>query len=374
MALERFRRKQHGIDYLFALAIFLLVIFGIIMIFSAGAVISYEELGNSYGYALKQITSLGVGIVVWIFTAMIDYRFWQKYATHLLITTLVLLVAVFIPGIGIEAGGAHRWIDYGISTFQPTEIIKLTFILYLSAWLAKKGDGIKDFVRGFVPFLLILSAVVFLIMEQPDMGTMSVIAAAATTIFFVSGAPLTYITLYLGGAAVVFWALVKSAPYRMQRFLVFLDTEKLTQGPAYHINQALLAIGSGGWLGLGFGQSQQKYLFLPEPHTDSIFAIISEELGFTRTIFIILLFVFIGWRGYQIAMKAPDSFSRLVATGITTWFIWQAFVNIGAMLSMVPLTGVPLPFISFGGTALVMNLAAVGILLNISRQTTQIKS
>ncbi len=365
---DRFRLKKQKIDYWLFLAVFVLAIIGVVMISSASAVVSYKLYHNEYSYMIRQLTALGIGILGLILTTIIDYRFWQKTATTLLLITLGLLIAVFVPFIGLHYGGAHRWIDLRFTTIQPSEIIKLTFLVYLAAWLTKKGEGVKSFASGFLPFIAILGLVVFLIMAQPDMGTMSVIAVVATAIFFVSGAKWSHIALFLSGASALFIIFVFSASYRSQRLMVFLNPNRWQEGAAYHINQALVAIGSGGLLGLGFGQSRQKYLYLPMPQTDSIFAVMSEELGFLRVVLIILLYLFIAWRGYRIAARAPDMFARLVATGITTWIAWQALVNIGAMVGLLPLTGVPLPFISFGGSSLVMTLIGVGILLNISRQ------
>ena len=275
----------------------------------------------------------------------------------------------FLPGIGIERKGANRWINLGFMTFQPTEFIKLFFLIYISGWLSKKGKDINKLSTGFIPFVVILLVVSGLIMKQPDMGTMSVIAVYSTAVFFISGVAWQYILLIIGAAAASLKILIYMAPYRLDRLMAFLNPSEGQGGISYHINQALLAIGSGGLLGLGFGQSKQKFLFLPEAHTDSIFAIICEELGFLRAILIILVFVFIAWRGLLIARRAPDKFAQLVSTGIVVWFIWQAFVNLSAMVGLLPLTGVPLPFISSGGSSLVVNFAAAGILLNISRQT-----
>ncbi len=369
MSLDRFRKNNHGIDYWLAVAIFVLCGFGILMVFSASSVISYERFGHPYGYVTKQLVSLGIGLAAWAIATMIDYRFWQRYATLFLVLTMVALVAVFLPGIGVEKKGFHRWLNLGITTIQPTELIKLFFLMYISAWLSKKGKGINDFSKGFLPFVIVLSVVVFLIMKQPDMGTMLVIAAFSTALFFVSGVAWQYIALFLGGAAVAVALLIYRAPYRLQRLMVFLNPNSETDAAAYHINQALLAIGSGGLLGLGFGQSKQKFLFLPEAQTDSVFAIIGEELGFLGTMAVIAMFVFVVTRGLKIARTAPDKFSQLVATGITVWIAWQAFVNIAAMVGLLPLTGIPLPFISYGGTSLIMSLTACGILLNISKQT-----
>lgn len=371
MTLQRFRDRQQKPDYFLALLVFSLAVFGIIMIYSASVVISYQLFGYNYYYLNKQITSFIIGIIVWIIFARIDYRVWQKYAFYMLLATMVFLIAVFIPGIGKEISGAHRWVEIGPFFFQPSEIIKLTFIIYLAAWLTKKGEGVKDFQSGFLPFIIMIGLIAVLIMKEPDMGTMSVIASTAAVVFFVAGAAISH--LILGGISglAVFWILIKSAPYRFQRFLTFLNPSQETLGISYHINQALLAIGSGGLFGVGFGLSQQKYLYLPQAHSDSIFAIITEELGFLRAALVIVAFLLIAWRGYTIAKNASDTFSRLLATGITTWIILQTLINLGAMTALIPLTGVPLPFVSYGGSSLVVLLAAVGILMNISKQSNR---
>lgn len=369
MSLQRFRLRQQRPNYFLALVVFALVLFGLLMIYSASVVISFQNFGYNYYYLNRQAVSLVVGIITWFVAVKIDYRVWQKYAFWMLIATLVLLIAVFTPGLGHgELGGANRWISLGPIFFQPSEIAKLTFILYLSAWLAKKGEKVKDFQSGFLPFLAVVGLVAFLIMKQPDMGTMVVMSTIALSIFFASGASLAHLGASLVLAITLFWLLIRGSSYRLQRFLVFLHPEQQSLGASYHINQAMLAIGSGGLWGLGFGQSKQKYLYLPQAHTDSIFAIVVEELGFLRALLVVLALVVIGYIGYKIAKTAPDMFSRLVATGITTWFIFQAFINLAAMLGLLPLTGIPLPFISFGGSSLVVSLIAVGILMNISKQ------
>ncbi|KKQ74552.1 MAG: Stage V sporulation protein E [Berkelbacteria bacterium GW2011_GWB1_38_5] len=362
----RFSKKEKP-DYLLALIVVLLCFFGIVMISSASIVMSQEHFGNNYYYVTHQIISLIIGLILMIGAYFVDYRIWRKNSLILFLATLLLLIAVFIPGIGKEFGGAHRWIGIGPILFQPSELIKLTFIIYLASWLEKKGDSIKNFSLGFVPFLVLMVTLGFLIMNQPDLGTLSVILFTAVITFFIAGARLSH--LALGGiiAAAIIGILIKTASYRFQRLLVFLNPREQTLGAAYHINQALIAVGSGGMWGLGFGQSKQKYLYLPQAHTDSIFAIIAEELGFIRSSIVIAAFVFLGIRGYKIAKLAPDAFSRNLAAGITTWFLIQAFINIAAMLNLVPLTGIPLPFISFGGSSLIFSLLAVGILLNISK-------
>lgn len=367
MGLDKYRHKGR-IDYLLALVFFILAGFGIVMIFSASVVIADRGYDDMYYFAKKQVLALGFGLIAMIIFSLFDYKKWKNYATTMLLITIVLLVTVFIPVIGIEGKGAHRWIDLGFMSFQPSELVKLTFLLYLAAWFSKKGREINKLSSGFIPFIAIIALVTILIMLEPDMGTMTIVAAIATVIFLISGVAWKYIILYIVGIVAAFRILIFIEPYRLERLKVFLNPAAAIQGAGYHINQAMLAIGSGGWLGMGFGQSRQKYLYLPEPHTDSIFAVIAEELGFVRIIILVALFVFIGWRGYQIALRAPDMFGRLIAAGITTWFIGQSFVNMGAMLGLLPLTGVTLPFISYGGTSLVMSLVAAGILLNISKK------
>ncbi|MCL5795867.1 MAG: putative lipid II flippase FtsW [Patescibacteria group bacterium] len=371
MSLERFRKHVARPDYFLIMLVFILAVFGLVMIYSSSVVSSYEIFGYNSYYLNKQAISLVIGVVVWFIFAKIDYRFWQKYALWMLVATLILLILVFVPGIGKEIGGAHRWIDIGPLFFQPSEIAKLTLIIYLAAWLSKKGEGVKDLKKGFLPFVIILAIIAFLIIKEPDMGTLSVIAGIATIIFFAAGASWQHLTLGLASIIGFFVILIKSAPYRMQRFLTFLNPEKEALGAGYHINQALLAIGTGGLFGLGFGQSKQKYLYLPQAHSDSIFAIIMEELGFLRASLVIIAFILIAWRGFKIAKNAPDAFSRLMAVGITSWIVIQAFINIAAMTGIMPLTGVPLPFISYGGSSLVILLAAVGILTNISKQANK---
>lgn len=359
--------KNSKPDFILAFVVILLCFFGIVMVSSASVVSSQEHFGQNYYYVSHQLISLVLGLILMVIAYFIDFRFWKKISLPLFLATLVLLLAVFVPGIGKEFGGAHRWIGFGNILFQPTEIVKLTFIIYLSSWLENRGQKIRNFSLGFVPFAVLMLVLGFLIMSQPDLGTMSVILLTAVAMFFMAGARKYH--LAIGGVAVVvlLGILIKIAPYRLQRFLVFLNPNEQTLGAAYHINQALLAVGSGGLWGLGFGQSKQKYLYLPQAYSDSIFAIIAEELGFIRSFLVILAYVIFGFRGYKIARHAPDGFARLLAGGITTWIIIQAFINIGAMLGVLPLTGVPLPFISYGGSALIINLMAVGILLNISK-------
>lgn len=371
MSLERFRKHEGKPDYFLILLIFILLIFGLIMIYSASSWISTKTFGYASYYLNKQAAALAIGLVVWFIFSQIDYRFWEKWAMPALLITLILLIAVFLPGVGSSAKGAARWLILGSQSFQPSELCKLTLVIYLSSWLSRRGEKIKDFQSGFLPFAIIVGLIAFLIIKEPDMGTMSIITMTAAIMFFVAGASWQYLMLGAVSIASFFLILIKAAPYRMQRLTVFLNPSKEGLDASYHINQALLAIGSGGLLGRGFGQSIQKYFYLPEVHTDSIFAIITEELGFIRSSLVIIAFMLIAWRGYNIAKKAPDGFSRLLAAGITSWIIFQAAVNFAAILGLMPLTGVPLPFISYGGSSLVILLAAVGVLVNISKHTAK---
>lgn len=368
-----FNQKNQKIDFVYALIILVLTLFGIVMISSSSMVISSEKFGSNYHFVSRQIISFIIGIGLMLLTYFIDYRFWKKNALWMFIVTIGFLILVFVPGVGREFGGAKRWIGFGSMLFQPSEIIKLAFIIYLAAWLDKKGENIKSFLFGFLPFMVLIGIVGFLMMSQPDFGTLSVIFFTSVAMFYISGARYSHLGLGLGFVGVLSLILIKAAPYRMQRLLVFLNPTIDSQGASYHLNQALLAIGTGGWLGLGFGQSRQKYLYLPMAHTDSIIAIIAEELGFIRISLILLLFLVLAIKGFQIAKNAPDNFSRLLATGITFWIIIQTFINIASMLNIMPMTGVPLPFISYGGSSLMILFAAVGIMLNISKSSLKDK-
>lgn len=371
MSLDRFRKQSGRPDYLLILLVFILIVFGLLMIYAASAYNAEKLFSNSEYYFQKQLKSFFIGLVVWLIFSKINYRFWQKNALIMLIATIVLLVVIFIPGIGYEAGGANRWVSIFGSSFQPSEIIKLTFIIYLAAWLEKRGENIRDFQSSFIPFAVIVGLVSLLIISQPDMGTMTIIVLISITMFIVAGALWTHVIAGLASIAIFLTFFIKSAAYRFQRFMTFLNPSGDQLGASYHINQSLITIGSGGLLGVGFGQSKQKLFYLPQAHTDSIFAIIVEELGFLRASLVILVFVLIAWRGLKIAKNAPDEFSKLLSVGIVAWIIIQAFINLSAMLGLIPLTGIPLPFVSYGGSSLVMLLAAIGILTNISKQANK---
>lgn len=368
MSLNRFRARTAGkIDSWLLLAVLCLAAFGLVMISSSSVVVASQQFDNNYAFVTKQAISLGIGLLLLIVMTAIDYRVWQRFAPFLSIVILVLLVATLIPGIGTQFLGSRRWIHIGPIFFQTSEVIKVLSIVYVSAWLAAKEDRIRSFGQGFLPFIIMIGSIALLILAQPDAGTMMSLTSTLVAMYFVAGAPYLHMLfgLILGGS--LLGLLILSAPYRLQRFLVFLNPDEATLGAAYHINQALLAVGAGGLWGLGFGQSKQKFLYLPEPQTDSIFAITTEELGFVRAALVFGVLLFVVFRGYKIAAGVSDPFGRNIAVGITSLIAFQMFINIGAMLGLLPLTGVTLPFISYGGSSLLAMMTATGLLLSVSR-------
>lgn len=363
-------KKNKPIDYTYLALSGVIILFGLVMLASASGPSGYERFGDSFYFVKHQIIfGLIPGLVAMYVFSKIPYHRWKDYAFHLLIISIALLVLVFIPGIGAGFGTSRSWVSFfGLFSFQPAEFVKLTFLFYLAAWLDKRGKtGVSDWQSGFLPFLSVLGAIMLLMILQPDIGTMSIIVAMSLVVYFVAGAPLAHIGVLASGGLVLFGLLIKLAPYRVARFTTFLHPELDPQGIGYHINQALLAIGSGGILGLGYGHSRQKFQYLPEVFGDSIFAVTAEELGFVLTIGVLVLFMALFWRGLKVANEAPDNFGRYVVIGIISWFIIQALVNIGSMVGLLPMTGVPLPFISYGGTALVVSMAAIGVVLNVSK-------
>ena len=363
------QRHKKRIDIILALLIIGLVGFGLVMISSSSVVLSYEKYGNNYYYLTKQFTSLLVGLVAMIVLTMLDYHVYKKLALFGLISALVLLCLVLIPGVGKSLQGASRWIHIGPIFFQPSELAKLAFLIYLAAWFDRKGNQVKSLFSGFLPFFGLVMLLAFLILKQPDMGTAVVFVTSVFAVYFAAGAQIYHLVLSAALGISAFGTLIYTSSYRLDRLKVFLNaTDESSLGIGYHVKQIAIAIGSGGWLGLGFGESRQKFLYLPEPFTDSIFAISVEELGFFRATLILAVFLLIAYRGYMVAKNAPDNFGKYLAVGITTWLVVQAFLNIGAMLGIIPLTGIPLPFLSYGGSSLVVTLAAAGILLNVSKQ------
>src|SRR4030042_3047780 len=356
--------KNNKPDQILAITTFALLVFGLVMISSAGVAISKYRFNDGY-YFFKHQLFYGIlpGLFLMFLAQKIDYRLWKKFAFFLFIVNLFLLVLVFMPGLGLKFQGASRWIKLGPFYFQSSEMLKLTLILYLAVWLEGKKELKTDLFEGFIPFLAILGLVGFLIIKQPDMGTLGIIVLIAMSVYFLSGAKASHIAAMIGIGAAAFLALVKFESYRANRLLVFLHPELDPQGMGYQINQALLAIGSGGLFGLGLGHGRQKFNYLSGPVGASIFAIISEEVGLIGVTILVLLFLAFAMRGFKIAKNAPDTFGRLVAVGITSWIVFPGLINIAAISGLIPLTGITLPFISYGGTSIFFSMIGVGILL-----------
>jgi len=370
--MAKYIKQRSKPDFKIALLAVGLSLFGLIMIASASDVIAYQK--NSTGinyYVLRQGIGLIIGLSAMIIFSSIDYRKYKKIALGLMILTVIALIAVFLPGIGYAAKGAHRWINLGFTRIQPSEFAKISFMIYLCAWLDSKEAEKNNFRGFFLPFIAMLGAISLLIIMQPDLGTLTSIIISSIAIFFISGAPVWQFGSMAAFLGLAFAAFIKAEPYRWDRLLTFLNPSAETLGRGYHINQAFIAVSQGGFWGLGFGKSIQKMEYLPEPHTDSIFAIICEEMGFVRAAPVVIAFILFFMFGMKIAKNAPDRFGRLLAVGITISITMQALINVAAMLGLVPLTGVTLPFISYGSSSLVACFVLVGILLNISKVSNQ---
>ncbi len=350
------------------LALFLTICtFGIIVLSSASSVESFQSLGDPNAMLKKQIIALLIGLLLMVLVMRLNLDKLRKWYLPLLVGSIFLSILPFIPHIGTQLLGAKRWILIGGFFFQPSELVKLALVLFLSTWLIQKQQQFEEPKKALIPLLALLGTICVILIMQPDLGTAIVILGIGMVLYFAAGAPFKHFLwiamLFVAGLVLI----IQIAPYRAARLTVFLNPGKDTQGTAYHINQSLLAIGSGGIFGRGLGHSIQKFNYLPESAGDSIFAIAAEELGFILSLCIIALYVGILWRGVTLARRASDPSTRLLMIGIVSWFTIQAFVNIGALTSLLPLTGEPLPFISNGGSSLVISLVGVGILLNASK-------
>lgn len=381
MFLKRLKSKlfpsssnEHEPDKSLISAMFFLIVFGLVMLFSASSVVSYARFGNTYHYFLRQLIWVIFSLGIFWIVSRIDYRSLKKLATFFLFFSIFLLILVFIPGLRAEYGTARSWINLFGYSFQPSELVKLSFLIYLATWLEAKKGELNSFFSGIFPFLIILGAIALLMMAQPDLGTLLIIVFMAMMVFFAGGGKIAHIFLVcLMAALMLFLVLNIKSNYQLDRFKCLKDPSYSAQDKCYQVNQALIASGSGGWLGRGIGESRQKFMYLPEVWGDAIFPIIAEEIGFVFSSLLILLYLFIFYRGLMIARAAPDMYGGVLAIGIVSWLSVQTFLNIGGMLNLVPMTGVPLPFISAGGSAILANLTAMGILVNISKQTKHLR-
>ncbi len=367
------RTKQKGYhkpDKVLLVTVFIIIGVGLIMLSSASVVVSQEHYGNSYGYFFHQlIYGVGIGLIVFLFCKKINYQIWQKISLLIFLVVIGLLILVFVPELSVSHGGASRWIDLKVFSFQPSEIAKLGIIIFLSAWLAKPKDQATSFFKTTIPFIGIMVLIASLLIPQPDLSTLIVILSTSFILFFLSGIKFNQVILVGLLGIVGIFGLIKFAPYRMSRLITFMNPDLDPLGTGYQIKQSLLAIGSGGIFGVGLGHSRQKYNYLPSPASDSIFAIGAEELGFLGATVLIALFIILAIRGLKIAKYSPNKFSYLTAAGISSWFVVQAFINIAAIINLIPLTGITLPFISYGSSSLISCLAGAGILINISKYT-----
>lgn len=361
------RRKRGAPDFALFAIVFALLSVGIIMVFSSSAVAAAQTIGDPYHYLKRQLLWALLGLIAMVIVMNIDYSSYRGYVDWFLLGSIILLVLV--PLIGLESKGATRSLGFGSLSFQPAELAKLALILYLARNYSRSLAKTHSFTKGIIPTVMILGIVCGLIMRQPDLGTAVTMAGSTFIILIAAGAKWLHLGLLaVAGVAAVAAAIIL-APYRMKRFLAFLDPWADPLGDGFQVIQSLLALGSGGLFGLGLGASKQKLFYLPERHTDFIYAIIGEELGFFGALMVLLLFFGFVWRGYKIAINARDSFGSLVAVGITSMIALQAVINLGVVTGSLPVTGITLPFISYGGSSLLFTLIGVGVLLNISRYT-----
>jgi cell division protein FtsW len=349
------------------IATLLVLAIGLVMVYSASAVLALNQHGDSWFFVKRQMIFAALGIVTMLGLQRLDYMILRRWAKPLLLICFIMLVAVLIPGIGVVRGGARSWLGIGSLGIQPSEFMKMGLIVFLASYLSSRTEQLRNFFKGLLPPLSLIGLAFGLIMLQPDLGTGAVLLGATIMMLFAAGMHWRHIFgLSLFGAAGLV-GLILAAPYRLQRITAFLDPWQDPLGAGYQAIQSLYAIAPGGLFGLGLGMSRQKFSYLPEPQTDFIFAIIAEELGFLGASLVIVLFAIIIWRGMRIAISAPDSFSALLATGIVGMIAVQVMINIGVVIGMMPVTGITLPLISYGGSSLTLMLTALGVLLNISR-------
>jgi cell division protein FtsW len=357
-----------GIDKQFLFIVVALVVFGFFIFTSASLGLLAREGATFSSVAKSQILfgMLGGGILL-VFFSRLPYKFWRTYALVIFSVSIIASLLVFAPGIGVEHGGARRWLSILGFSFQPAELLKLGFILYFASWLVFARQKLGSLLYGVLPFLLLISVVGSILLLQPDTGTFMIICSAAFGMYIAAGARVRDIAIISSIGIAFAGVLAYTRPYVMERLLTFLSPSTDPLGASYQLQQALIAIGSGEWFGRGFGQSIQKFYYLPEPIGDSIFAVAAEEFGFIGAVIIIMCILFFAYRGFHIAMRSPDQFGGLVVVGIVILIVSQSFINIASMVGVLPLTGVPLLFISHGGTALLFALAEVGIILSVSR-------
>lgn len=363
------RLRKGPPDFVLFITTLLLVGIGLVMVFSSSAVTSNIKYDDAYLFFKRQLLWALIGIICMLVVMKFNYVRIKDLAIPLMLFTLLCLILVMTP-LGIDTKGASRWLGVGTLQFTPSELAKLAMAMFLAKVMEVNLDRMRSFTQGILPILVLIALVCGLIMLQPDLGTSFAIAGTAFFMMMAAGARGSHLGLIaLSGAGVVA-AAIAVAPYRMERFIAFLNPWKFPTDEGFQTIQSLYALGSGGLFGMGLGRSRQKFFYLPEQHTDFIFAILGEELGFLGAFLVISLFLLFAWRGFRIALNAPDTFGSLLATGLTTMIVFQAAINIAVVSGALPVTGITLPFISYGGSSLLFTLIAVGFLLNISRYST----
>ncbi|HEY3163020.1 MAG TPA: putative lipid II flippase FtsW [Candidatus Limnocylindrales bacterium] len=365
-------RERHQADYAILVIVVALTAIGILMVYSSSAMKAYIATDDTLSVVGPQIAWAGLGLVAMIGMMRIDYRYLRFASVPVFAFAVLLLVLVFVPSLNVVIGGSARWLKIGpLPALHPAELAKLAMIVYLAHWAAKRGTRIKGFWSGTIPFLIIVGPIVALVFKEPDLGTTMVIGLTAVTMFFLAGGRMIHLVL-IGIGAFIALVAVGLRAYQLDRIRTWLDPWSDKLGSGFHTIQGLLALGLGGLLGAGLGESRLAGgLFLPNASNDYIFAIIGEEFGLIGATVVIVLFVGLAYSGIRVSLAAPDTFGALLAAGITAWLCIQAFINIGVVVALIPVTGITLPFISAGGSSLTISLAAVGILLSISRETVE---
>jgi cell division protein FtsW len=345
----------------------ILLSIGLVMIFSSSGIYALQELGDSYYFLKRHFSFLLAGLILALGAMTLDYRQLQKLAKPLLIIGIVMLVLVLIPGIGKESYGARRWFRLGPYSFQPSEFVKLAMLIYAADYLVRKGGMIKDFWQGLFPIMMVVGVSCLLVLKQPDLGSAVFIAMIVMILLFIGGARMAHLGWIALAALPVVYVLVVRVPYRLARIMAFLDPWQDSQGIGFQLTQSQIALGNGGLFGTGLGKGMQKLYYLPAAHTDFIFSIIGEELGLFGTFVVIFLFIFLIWQGARVAKRTTNLFGYYLAIGIVLLIGLQAVINVGVSIGALPTKGLPLPFISYGGSALIFHMMAIGLLLNISR-------
>jgi cell division protein FtsW len=359
---------RHAPDYALLTAVLMLLVIGLIAVYSSSYALGYVQFDDANYFIKRQVVFAGIGMIGLLVAMSLDYHYMRGLSPLLMLVALAGLAAVLLPGIGHESNGAQRWVQLGpLPPVQPSEFAKLAVLVYMAAWLAAKGVNVRDLSLGVFPFVSMVGIVGALIMLEPDLGTAVMIAAITGALFFVAGARLSHVAALAGAGLITLTVLILLGGYRVNRILSFTSAEDDPSGLGFHTLQLLVAFGSGGWTGLGLGVSRQKFFYVPGSHTDGVLAIIGEELGLVGVLTVLGLFAVVLWHGWLIARRADSRFGSLLAVGVTGWIGFQTLINVCGVLRLLPLTGIPLPFLSYGGSSLAVTLTGIGLLLGVSR-------